>query len=97
MKKDYNLGEVQAGGSTGMDAFFAAEPGIVTPTGDAVVKTASKTRIKVGSLQQLSAFTRLSAETLIHRSTQDLWAIKEAEGTYYIERLFNDDGSPIKG
>jgi hypothetical protein len=97
--KDYDLGSIE-GGSSGMDAFFANEPEIVTPT-----KTASapapvqKTpRMKVGSLQQLVAFDRLNAETLVHRSTQDLWTIrKEADGDYYIERLFQDDGSPIKG
>lgn len=98
MKKDYNLGEVQTGGGNGMDAFFASEPTIVTPTSGATKTAASKPmRTKVGSLQQLQGFQRISAETLVNRSTQDLWAIrKEADG-FYIERLFNDDGTPLKG
>ena len=41
---------------------------------------------------------RISAETLIHKSTTDLWALKkEADGKFYIERLFDDNGEPLKG
>lgn len=99
--KDYDLGAVETG-SSGLDAFFASEPEIVTPTTTPTAPTqktaASKGRVKVGSLQQLQGFDRLSAETLVHKSTQDLWTIrKEADGDYYIERLFQDDGTPIKG
>lgn len=84
-----------------MDAFFASEPSIVTPTtsspGTPKVAAKKAGRVKVGSLQQLEGFQRLSAETLVNRSTQDLWAIrKEADG-FYIERLFSDDGTPLKG
>lgn len=101
MKKNYDLGAVETG-SSGMDAFFASNSAMVTPTSEVVKQAAVQPkkpmRTKVGSVQQLEPFHRLSSETLIHRSTQDLWTIsKEADGQYYIERLFNDDGLPIKG
>ena len=62
------------------------------------VTASRKTRVKVASLSQLEPFIRVSAETLIHRSEKELWTIgKEADGGYYIERLFDDSGSPLKG
>lgn len=100
--KDYDLGAMESSAS-GLDAFFESEPEIVTPPSVTPVKAAaSRTeraqRVKVGSLQQLSGFDRVSAEMLVNKSTQDLWTIrKEADGDYYIERLFQDDGTPIKG
>jgi len=34
---------------------------------------------------------------LVHKSTKDLWSVKLAEdGSYEIERLFDDDGNPLK-
>lgn len=34
---------------------------------------------------------------LVHKSTKDLWTVKLSEdGTYDIERLFDDDGNPLK-
>ena len=49
-------------------------------------------------LQDLKGFVRVSADTLIHKSQKDLWALKkEGDGHFYIERLFDDSGEPIKG
>jgi hypothetical protein len=34
---------------------------------------------------------------LVHKSTKDLWSVKVSEdGTYDVERLFDDDGNPLK-
>ncbi len=34
---------------------------------------------------------------LVHKSTKDLWSVKVGEdGSYEIERLFNDSGEPLK-
>lgn len=91
---NYKLEDIEAGGS-GMDAFFQENPQIVTPL---TVKTASaKQRLKVGSLDQLSGFQRVSQDHLINKSTQDLWSIKADGDSFFIERLFHDDGSPLKG
>lgn len=86
---NFDLGGFEVQGSTGMDAFFAREPQMITPPGS---------RVRVASLQQLSGFTRLSSDMLIHKSDRDLWSIKrEANGTMVIERMFNDNGKPLKG
>lgn len=92
---DFKLGEIQ-GGASGMDAFFEREPQVITPLGQKVAAIAKPPRVKVGSLTQLDGFHRLSAETLIHKSTNDLWSIKQESDGYYIERLFQD-GPPVKG
>ncbi len=81
-------GGVQTQGSPGIDALFAQNPQLVQPQG----------RQLVASCADLRSFTRVSAETLVHKSNQDLWALKkEADGKFYIERLFDDNGEPLKG
>ncbi len=84
----FDLGQFEVTGSTGMDALFAREPEMVTPT----------RKIRVASLQALSGFERTSSETLVHKSNRDLWNIrKEADGSLVIERMFDDTGAPLKG
>lgn len=86
---DFDFKDFQTAGSCGLDALFEREPQMVQP------KTA---RTRVASVQQLKPFERISSETLIHRSNRDLWAIqKAADGNLYIERLFDDNGKPLKG
>lgn len=103
---NYNLGNIEANAASGLDAFFASEPRIVTPVetsdrpmGVVTPKVAAKApmRTKVASLQQLDAFHRLSAETLVHKSTNDLWTLRKEGEDFYIERLFQDNGLPLKG
>lgn len=87
---DFDLSDLQVSGATGLDALFQREAHIVSP-----FKTG---RAKVASLQDLTGFLRLSSETLIHKSNNDLWSLKkEADGNYFIERLFDDNGEPLKG
>ena len=77
-------------GGNDNDALFERDLGLLRP----LQKSA---RVRVASVGQLQPFTRLSAETLIHKSNRDLWTIqKEADG-FYIERLFDDHGEPLKG
>lgn len=86
----FDLGQMEVSGATGLDALFEREPAMLKP----LQKSA---RVRVASVGELKPFTRLSAETLIHKSDRDLWAIrKEADG-FYIERLFDDNGQPLKG
>ena len=92
---NYKLNDIESG-NVGMDAFFADNPQVVSPVGQA--KTASKpARVKVGSVSQLAGFRRLSAETLVNKSTNELWTIKKEGDDFFIERLFQDDGTPLKG
>jgi len=88
MTRNFDLSNVQVQGSHGLDAFLEREPQLVTP------KTA---RLKVATLQDLVGFTRLSTDTLVHKADRDLWSIKrQSDGSMFVERMFADDGSPLK-
>jgi len=88
---DFDLGQMEVSGATGLDALFKREEHILRPqtmTG----------RAKVASIKDLHNFVRLSSDTLIHKSDRDLWALKkEGDGSFFIERLFDDNGEPLKG
>lgn len=84
----FDLDMLETAGSMGFDALFQREPQLVTP------KTA---RVRVASVQALKPFERVSAETLVHKSDRDLWAIKKEGDSFFIERLFDDNGQPLKG
>lgn len=84
---DFDFGDFQMGGTTaGMDALFTRE--------QAPQKVA---KVRVASVQQLQGFQRLSKDTLIHKSDRDLWALRKEGEAFFIERLFDDAGLPIKG
>ena len=88
---DFDFSQFETSGSSGIDALFQREASLVTP-----VPGSHKRR--VASLRDLAGFTRVSAETLVHKSDRDLWAIcREANGSFVIERLFDDNGTPLKG
>lgn len=94
MSKDFDLGSLE-GSASGLDAFFNDNPAIVSPS-PLVQKEASQTR--VASLDQLKGFVRTASDTLIHKSTQDLWTLqKDAKGDFYIQRAFDSAGDPVKG
>ena len=89
--KDFNLGSIEASGGTGIDSFLEKHS-----ESDIPMKKNASTRVRVASLDQLSSFHRISAETLVHKSTRDLWTVtREADGLY-IQRLFQDNGTPLK-
>jgi hypothetical protein len=86
--RNFDLSGFEVQGSTGLDAFFSREPEIVSPT---------SARVKVASIRDLSPFIRLSNDSLIHKAERDLWSIKrEPNGGMYVERMFNDNGTPLK-
>ena len=87
---DFDLSDIQVSGASGIDALLEREPEMVLAN--------KSSRRKVASLSDLQGFVRLSAETLINKSQRDLWSIdKESDGNFYIQRLFNDNGEPLKG
>ena len=58
----------------------------------------SQTRIRVASLGDLTSFLKVAENTLVHKSTNDLWEFKkDADGGLLVERLFDDNGHPLKG
>lgn len=105
--KPFNFSDFEMTGSDGIDALFAREPSIGSPvpkdvphvhTATCRCKKASTGRRKVSSLGDISSFVRFSGDQLIHKSERDLWSLKkEADGSFYIERLFDDNGEPLKG
>jgi hypothetical protein len=87
--------------ATGMDDFLS---GTASVEGDLeslfTDRRASAPRGKqyrVASVEKLKGFTRVASDTLIRHADRDLWSIKEGDdGEFLIERLFDDDGNPIK-
>lgn len=63
-------------------------------------KRAQAYRMVVSDLGDLSAFfaptSEGSGDELVHKSTQDLWAFRKDGEQYVIERLFGDNGQPLK-
>ena len=56
------------------------------------------TTIRVASLGDISSFLKVADGTLVHKSTNDLWSFtKDADGGLIVERLFDDNGQPLKG
>jgi hypothetical protein len=88
MSNEFDLSKFEVQGSAGLDALFEREPQLVTKTA----------RRKVASIQDLAGFTRLSTDLLIHKADKDLWSIKkDADGSLFVERMFADDGTPLRG
>ena len=52
--------------------------------------------IRVASLGDLSGFLRLSSDLLVHKSSKDLWSVSKTADGFTVNRLFDDDGKPIK-
>lgn len=68
-------------------------------------KRASSVRIRVSNFGDLSGFFEpalwsgkktASDKDLIHKATKDLWSFHKDGGEYVIERLFTEDGNPLK-
>jgi hypothetical protein len=60
----------------------------------------SVSMVRVASLGDLDDFLKLSSDsnTLIHRPTKELWSFKkDADGAFLVERLFDENGQPLKG
>jgi len=90
MAKSFDFSDFEMTGASGFDDLFTREAHIVSPH-----KTG---RRKVAALGDISDLVRVSSDTLVHRSSRELWALKkESDGNFYVERLFDDNGSPLKG
>lgn len=64
------------------------------------MKTASSVTQKFATMSDLMAAfmpTSNGGDTLVHKATRDLWSLSENEGQFVIERLFDDNGGPLKG
>jgi hypothetical protein len=62
-------------------------------------RRASSVRMRFTTLGDLSALFALAGKEgsdLVHKATKDLWSFRQDGGEYVIERLFTEDGSPLK-
>lgn len=104
MSKDFDLGSLEVTNS-GLDAFLGDNPAVVTPLGVEAKAAPPRARrkavigrTKIASLNQLQGFVRTAEDTLIHKSDRDLWSLrKDAQGDFYVERMFDEAGAPLKG
>jgi len=63
--------------------------------GYSLEETATPHKIKLAFLEDLYAFERVSSDTLIHKSSRELWSIVEDDEGVVIEKNFKD-GAAIK-
>lgn len=105
MSSDFDLGSLESSNG-GLDAFLGDNPGVTTPLGVEKVASGQRQanppratgRTKVASLDQLNGFIRTAEDQLIHKSDRDLWSLrKDAQGDFYVERMFDETGAPLKG
>lgn len=59
-------------------------------------KQAANYRIVVADRMDLSALFYASGEDLVHKATENLWSLKQGEEGFVLERLFSEDGKPLK-
>lgn len=54
-------------------------------------------KVKIASLADLYAFTRVDDNHLVHKATKDLWSLEAGDdGSITINRLFDGSGNPIR-
>lgn len=82
----FDLSDIQVTASSGLDTVLENNPALISPP----------RRVRVASLQKLANFTRLSEDLLVHKSQRDLWSLQKEGEKYYISRLFDDNGTPLK-
>ena len=66
---------------------------------DATSKQASVVRMRVANVTSISDFFTAASgrsDELVHKATKDLWALKQDGDSFVIERLFKEDGTPLK-
>lgn len=62
-------------------------------------RTANAYAMRVADLGSVSGVFKqsaASADELIHKATKDLWSVREGDGGFVIERLFDGEGQPVK-
>jgi len=52
--------------------------------------------VSFGDLSSLFEQAKNGSDDLVHKATKDLWSFKESDGEFVIERLFSEDGNPLK-
>jgi len=63
--------------------------------GSSTEKIANTMSMRLSTVGDLSDFVR-HGEDLVHKATRDLWALRKEGDDFVIERLFQEDGNPLK-
>ena len=69
---------------------------LVNTEGGTQRRATTNHKIRVASLGDLTDFLKMGSDTLVHKATRDLWRVSQDEGGFTIERLFDDNGTPLK-
>lgn len=86
-------------------AFVKWDDGRFLPVHTAHLRLASSSprvagayRVRVSSMGDLTDFMKSAGggDELIHKSSKDLWKLSKSGDDFVIERLFNEDGKPLK-
>ena len=95
-----------SGDTTSLDnrVFVAWDDGVFRPIAPEHLRSFTSTRqartvrMVVADLGDLSNFFGASTreDELVHRATKDLWSVQKSGEKFIINRLFKDDGSPLK-
>lgn len=60
-------------------------------------KAKRKASFRVASLGNLKNFLKVAEGRLVHKATKDLWSFKkDSDGNFTVERLYDDNGDPLK-
>jgi len=52
--------------------------------------------IEFSTISEMFTQSKTGSNDLVHKATKDLWAFREEGGEFVIERLFTEDGNPLK-
>ena len=84
----------------GSSAPFTVESGgnfVYITVGEDERNNRRASKIKTSSLGDLTQFLKRADGKLVHKSTNDLWSYsKDADGNFVVERLFDDEGAPLR-
>ena len=79
---------------TGSDAFLGKAP---EPIDLRVASPQVPNTIRVASIRDLAGFRRVAQDRLVRPSENDLWKLRQSDdGAWVVERLFDEDGNPLK-
>ena len=52
--------------------------------------------VDFGGIADVFGLSKEGSSDLVHKATKDLWSFRQEDGEYVIERLFNDEGQPLR-
>lgn len=96
MSDDFDFSQFSFGPTLSFDTAVAervAPPAPMARTAG-MVRTGS---VRIASVADLAPFVRVSADTLVHKATQDLWQLcQDGQGNFFAKRLFDEAEGPLK-